>query len=56
MKSGLPEAPEEYSIVEVGELKVRVSGEMLFSGDIPKISVFPRKNGRRDVGVSNVLN
>ena len=55
MKSGLPEVQEMYVTVDTGELNLYVAKEMVFSGDIPRIVVFPRRTGERDVGVSNVV-
>ena len=55
MQSGLPEGnPEDYTIVETEGLKIRISEKMVFEGDIPKIVVFPKRNGEKRVGVPNM--
>jgi hypothetical protein len=55
VKSGLPDGAENYTMIETGELKVYVPNVGVFSGDIPVITQFPRKNGLKDVGVPNRL-
>ena len=55
MESGLPESPGNYVVVETEDLKIRVPGDMIFSGDIPKVMIFPRRTGERSVGVPNVI-
>jgi hypothetical protein len=55
VKSGLPDGPENYTTVDAGALKVYVPNVGVFSGDIPVIVQFPRKNGQKDVGVPNRL-
>jgi hypothetical protein len=54
VRNGKPEdAAGDYDIVEAGGLNVYVPRSMSFEGDTPKIVTFPRRTGRRDVGVSN---
>jgi len=55
VKDGSPEDPEKYTIVDTGEIKMYVPNWGVFSGDVPMISVFPRKNGARSVAVGNRL-
>ena len=55
MESGQPNTLEKYSVVKVSDLKVYVPNETVFSGDIPRIVDFSRRNGQRDVGVLNVI-
>ena len=55
MEGGQPDVSENYSVVKVGDLKVYVPNETVFSGDIPRIVDFSRRNGQRDVGVPNVI-
>jgi len=54
VKGGLPEVTEDYSIVEMGELKIYVPNSMSFTDDIVRIVDFKKRNGLTDVGVSNV--
>jgi hypothetical protein len=54
VRNGTPEGPENYDVVETGELRVFVPKDMSFADDLPKIVVFPRRTGNRDVGVANV--
>jgi hypothetical protein len=57
VRNGVPEeGAENYDVVETEQLRVHVSKEMKFENDLPKIVVFPRKTGKRDVGVPNVVN
>ncbi|MDR1379121.1 MAG: hypothetical protein LBJ36_08730 [Synergistaceae bacterium] len=55
VRNGIPEGPENYDVVETGELRVHVPKDMSFLDDLPKIVVFPRRTGNRDVGVSNTV-
>ncbi|MDR2180980.1 MAG: hypothetical protein LBP21_11800 [Synergistaceae bacterium] len=56
VRNGVPEEEAEgYDIVDTGQLRVYVPHNMKFENDTPKIVVFPRKTGKRDVGVPNVL-
>ena len=51
MYGGTPDDPENYAPVDTGEMKVYVPNDGVFSGDIPRLVVFPRRNGARSVGV-----
>ena len=53
VRNGKPEETTAYDVVEAGELNVYVPKSMSFEGDVPRIVTFPRKAGRRDVGVPN---
>jgi hypothetical protein len=56
VRNGVPEeGAEGYDVVDADQLRVYVSKEMKFENDTPKIVVFPRKTGKRDVGVPNVI-
>ncbi|MDR1621362.1 MAG: hypothetical protein LBS00_03185 [Synergistaceae bacterium] len=56
VRNGIPEGgPENYDVVDTGALRVHVPKDMKFENDTPKIVVFPRRTGNRDVGVSNVV-
>ncbi|MDR1376845.1 MAG: hypothetical protein LBJ22_04990 [Synergistaceae bacterium] len=56
VRNGMPEeGTEGYDVVDIDQLRVYVSKEMKFENDTPKIVVFPRKTGKRDVGVPNVV-
>ena len=52
VRNGKPEQGD-YDMVEAGGLCVYVPKSMSFEDDIPKIVTFPRRTGRRDVGVRN---
>ncbi|MDR3230677.1 MAG: hypothetical protein LBT65_04495 [Synergistaceae bacterium] len=54
VRNGVPEATENYDLVDAGDLSVYVPKDMAFENDTPRIVVFPRKTGNRDVGVANV--
>jgi hypothetical protein len=55
VRNGAPADVETYDVVDTGQVRVHVSKEMAFTDDLPKIVVFPRKTGNRDVGVPNVI-
>jgi hypothetical protein len=56
VRNGVPEeGVEGYDVVDTEQLRVYVPQTMKFENDTPKIVVFPRRTGNRDVGVSNVL-
>jgi hypothetical protein len=55
VKGGLPEKTEDYSIVEVKELKVYVPNTISYSGDSLKIVDFRKRNGTTDIGVLNAM-
>lgn len=35
-------------------MKIWVREDMVFEDDVPRIAVFPRRNGVKDVGASNL--
>jgi hypothetical protein len=56
VRNGMPEeGVEGYDVVDTDQLRVYVPQKMKFENDTPKIVVFPRRTGNRDVGVPNVL-
>jgi hypothetical protein len=55
VRNGTPADVETYDVVDTGQVRVHVSKEMAFTDDLPKIVVFPRKTGNRDVGSPNVI-
>ena len=55
VRNGKPENTEDFDVVETEELNVYVPKSMSFEEDKPQIVTFPRRTGRRDVGVSNSL-
>jgi hypothetical protein len=48
------EEPDRYRAVEAGDMKIWVREDMVFEDDVPRIAVFPRRNGVKDVGASNL--
>ena len=54
VRNGLPQGGA-YDAVDTEQVRVHVPKDMSFTDDIPKIVVFPRKNGRYDVGVPNTM-
>jgi hypothetical protein len=55
LKNGTPEDSGKYDVVETSGLLIHVPQSMSFADDLPKIVVFPRSTGKRDVGVSNAV-
>jgi hypothetical protein len=54
VKGGLPEKTDDYSVVEIRDLKIYVPDSMSFTDDVAKIVDFTKRNGMTDVGVPNV--
>lgn len=54
VESGEPLNIDKFDSTQIDGLTVYIPKGTSFAGGIPKIVDFPRNNGWRDVGVSNV--
>lgn len=46
---------ENYESIKAGEYTIYIPPNMSFDNNIPRIVVFPRRTGEKDIGVSNVM-
>ena len=56
VQGGIPENPEDYSVVRRGELHVDIPKNKTYEGDTPRIIRFKMSNGDAHVGVRNETN